>query len=54
MSNNNIGSEGCKAMAESLESCVNLRVLNLSYNLIDHDFVDFVKALMHCTVINKS
>ena len=50
MSNNYIGNEGCRAMAESLKSCVNLRVLDLSYNFID-DFVDLDRALMHCTVI---
>ena len=55
MSNNHIGNKGCKAMAESLKSCVNLRVLDLSYNnLRDHDFVDLDRALVHCTVIKKS
>ena len=51
MSKNHIGSEGCRAMAESLE---NLRVLVLSYNLIHCDSIDLYRALRHCTVINKS
>ena len=54
MSNNHIRSEGCRAMAEALKSFVNLRVLDLSFNRIDRDFVDLDRALVHCTVIIKT
>ena len=46
MSNNNIESKGCKAIAEALKQCVNLKDLDLSYN---HFNVLDISTLRHCT-----
>ena len=49
-----IGNEGCKAIAEALQHCVNLREICISGNQIfGAGAKSFAKALIHCTDLCK-
>ena len=55
ISNNPIGSEGCKAIAEALQLCVNLRELCISHSLLRDGTgaIVFADAVKHCTNLVK-